>query len=35
LPPDATQQLDNTINDVQSGESTNAAEPTPSAEATQ
>ena len=35
LPPDATQQLDNTIHEVQSGESTNAAEPTPSAEATQ
>jgi hypothetical protein len=35
LSPDATQQLDNTIHDVQSGESTNAPEPTPSAEATQ
>ena len=31
LPLDATQLLDNTIHDVQSGESTNAPEPTPSA----
>jgi len=31
LSPSATQQLDNTIHDVQSGESTNAPEPTPSA----
>lgn len=31
LSPDATQQLDNAIHDVQSGESTNAPEPTPSA----
>jgi HPt (histidine-containing phosphotransfer) domain-containing protein len=29
LSPDASQQLDNTIHDVQSGESTNAPEPTP------
>jgi hypothetical protein len=29
LSPSATQQLDNTIHDVQSGESTNATDPTP------
>jgi uncharacterized protein DUF5667 len=34
LSPSATQQLDNTIHDVQAGESTNAAEPTPAPEVT-
>jgi hypothetical protein len=34
LPPDATQQLDHTIHDVQSGESTNAPGPTPAPEVT-
>jgi hypothetical protein len=34
LPPSATQQLDNTILDVQSSEATNATEPTPAPEAT-
>jgi hypothetical protein len=34
LPPSATQQLDNTIHDVQSSEATNATEPTPAPEAT-
>jgi hypothetical protein len=33
LPPSATQQLDNTIHDVQSSEATNATEPTPTPEA--
>ncbi len=34
LSPDASQQLDNTIHDVQSSESTNATEPTPTPEPT-